>query len=188
MVASVGRRAARQPLYSGTASGAPMAVAAPAGYCRRGGLSLRLRCSCSYQLGFADRQQGSRQTPIRPARSSVIPRPIDRRPRAASRPLSHPSSTSPMPAPAAAEVLTRGDKDASVPWENPQTGARGTVTPLASNYNAGRLHLPRFPRELRPRRRGSLAAGRGLPHGTRASGRCRLCGPGNRPDGAIIAS
>ena len=31
---------------------------------------------------------------------------------------------------AASDVLTRGDKDASQPWENPETGARGSVTPL----------------------------------------------------------
>lgn len=36
---------------------------------------------------------------------------------------------------AAAEVLTRGGKDISVPWENPRTGARGTVTPIASAYS-----------------------------------------------------
>jgi hypothetical protein len=35
---------------------------------------------------------------------------------------------------AAAEVLTRGGKDASLPWENPHTGARGSVTPLANSY------------------------------------------------------
>lgn len=35
---------------------------------------------------------------------------------------------------AVAEVLTRDDKDAALPWENPATGARGTVTPLARAY------------------------------------------------------
>jgi surface antigen len=35
---------------------------------------------------------------------------------------------------AASEVLARGDQDASLPWENPLTGARGTVTPIASVY------------------------------------------------------
>lgn len=35
---------------------------------------------------------------------------------------------------AASDVLTRGAKDASQPWENPQTGARGSVTPVASAY------------------------------------------------------
>ena len=35
---------------------------------------------------------------------------------------------------AASEALSRDGKTASVPWENPRTGARGTVTPLASAY------------------------------------------------------
>ncbi|MGN6284423.1 MAG: RT0821/Lpp0805 family surface protein [Afipia sp.] len=35
---------------------------------------------------------------------------------------------------AASDVLTRGGKDVSQPWENPETGARGSVTPLASAY------------------------------------------------------
>jgi len=35
---------------------------------------------------------------------------------------------------AASEVLRRGEKDASLDWENPATGARGTVTPIASAY------------------------------------------------------
>jgi surface antigen len=35
---------------------------------------------------------------------------------------------------AASDVLTRGRKDVSQPWENPETGARGSVTPLASAY------------------------------------------------------
>ncbi|MFZ5739233.1 MAG: RT0821/Lpp0805 family surface protein [Pseudomonadota bacterium] len=36
---------------------------------------------------------------------------------------------------AASDVLTKGDKDSSQPWENPATGARGSVTPLAAAYN-----------------------------------------------------
>jgi surface antigen len=35
---------------------------------------------------------------------------------------------------AVSEVFASGDKDVSMPWENPQTGARGTITPLASAY------------------------------------------------------
>jgi surface antigen len=35
---------------------------------------------------------------------------------------------------AASAVLSGGGKDASAPWENPRTGARGTVTPIASAY------------------------------------------------------
>jgi surface antigen len=37
---------------------------------------------------------------------------------------------------AATDVLTRGDKDSSQPWENPETGARGSVTPLSQAYSA----------------------------------------------------
>lgn len=37
---------------------------------------------------------------------------------------------------AASDVLSRGQKDVSQPWENPETGARGSVTPLASTYTS----------------------------------------------------
>lgn len=37
---------------------------------------------------------------------------------------------------AASDVLTSGARDSSQPWENPTTGARGSVTPLASSYTA----------------------------------------------------
>jgi surface antigen len=40
---------------------------------------------------------------------------------------------------AASDVLARGGKDASVPWENPQTGAGGNITPLATAYSEGGL-------------------------------------------------
>ena len=36
---------------------------------------------------------------------------------------------------AASDVLTKGDKDSSQPWQNPETGARGSVTPLAQAYS-----------------------------------------------------
>jgi len=32
-------------------------------------------------------------------------------------------------------MLGKGGKTASMPWENPRTGARGTITPLASAYS-----------------------------------------------------
>lgn len=35
---------------------------------------------------------------------------------------------------AAANILATGTKSTSAPWENPETGARGMVTPLASAY------------------------------------------------------
>lgn len=36
---------------------------------------------------------------------------------------------------AVSEFLGRGSKDSSTPWENPRTGARGTITTIASAYN-----------------------------------------------------
>jgi surface antigen len=33
------------------------------------------------------------------------------------------------------DVLKRGTKEISSPWENPSSGARGTVTPIASAYD-----------------------------------------------------
>ena len=33
----------------------------------------------------------------------------------------------------------RGAKDASIPWENANTGAGGNITPLAASYNDGSL-------------------------------------------------
>ncbi len=36
---------------------------------------------------------------------------------------------------AASEVLKRNEKDASLPWANPKSGARGTVTPIESAYS-----------------------------------------------------
>jgi surface antigen len=35
---------------------------------------------------------------------------------------------------AAADLLARNEPNASLPWENPKTGARGTVTPIAGTY------------------------------------------------------
>lgn len=35
---------------------------------------------------------------------------------------------------AASDVLTKGSKNSSQPWENPATGARGSVTPIAAAY------------------------------------------------------
>jgi surface antigen len=36
---------------------------------------------------------------------------------------------------AVSEALAKSGRDASVPWEDPATGARGTVTPLSNPYS-----------------------------------------------------
>jgi hypothetical protein len=38
---------------------------------------------------------------------------------------------------AASDVLGGSGKDASVPWQNPNTGAGGNITPLAASYTEG---------------------------------------------------
>jgi surface antigen len=42
------------------------------------------------------------------------------------------------------ELMTKGGKDTSQPWENPRTGARGTITPIASTYSQGDLTCQDF--------------------------------------------
>ena len=39
----------------------------------------------------------------------------------------------------AADVVGHGAKDASIPWENRNTGAGGNITPLAASYSEGSL-------------------------------------------------
>jgi surface antigen len=36
---------------------------------------------------------------------------------------------------AATEALSRGSRDGSLPWQNPHSGARGNITPLATSYS-----------------------------------------------------
>src|SRR5438105_1654839 len=48
---------------------------------------------------------------------------------------------------ALSEVLSNSGKDAAVPWENPETGAHGTITPDRVGLQPGRAR-PRFSGEL----------------------------------------
>jgi hypothetical protein len=45
---------------------------------------------------------------------------------------------------AASDALAHTGKDASVPWHNPDTGAGGNITPLATSYNEGGLSCRDF--------------------------------------------
>jgi surface antigen len=84
-------------------------------------------CSVSYQLGslFGKDDEAATTT------GSI----------AADKRIATPMAASPHDADleyaraAASAVLGNDRKDASMPWENPRTGARGTVTPLATAYN-----------------------------------------------------
>jgi surface antigen len=105
----------------------------PASLCprslRAAGLVLALAltsggCSFSYQLGSLfekspDEAAADQTSSIAPAEKAMA--------QASDADLSYARA-------AASEVLTRGGKESSQPWENPTTGARGTVTPIASAY------------------------------------------------------
>lgn len=86
---------------------------------------------CSYQLGSAwekSRQQDADITgSIKPSALNAQAELIPDRSLPPQADLAHARA-------AVAEVLARGGKDASQPWENPETGARGAVTPVASVY------------------------------------------------------
>src|SRR5262249_34565364 len=45
---------------------------------------------------------------------------------------------------AVSELMSHGGKDTSVPWENPRTGAGGTITPIASAYSQDGLTCQDF--------------------------------------------
>ena len=111
--------------------------------CYRGRLPARLRrlpagllalslsltcggCSFSYQLDslFAKKDDGraGRTGSLRPS----TPKPVAVLP---------PENDLAIARAAVSEVLSKGGKDASQPWENPTTGARGTITPIASAYS-----------------------------------------------------
>lgn len=92
-----------------------------------GALALALLAGgCSYQLDSL----GTSGTEVAPTGSIRTSRVV--------KPMVEPAEADLAIARAAAsEVLARGGKDASMPWENPQTGARGTVTPIAQAYSQG---------------------------------------------------
>src|SRR5262249_50103111 len=134
---SMRRDAPQQPPYSGRERGRlwqarlrPAAMlAVMLGLCPVLGA-----CSLSYQLGSVfDRKDDDqpRQTgSITPA-SAPAPADVEH--------AAFPAVDLAYAKAAASEVLSRGGKDASVPWENPRTGARGTVTPIAAAYSQAGL-------------------------------------------------
>jgi surface antigen len=83
-------------------------------------------CSFSYKLGslLGNEEKPDATSAISPAAQH------DPAPQAAS---AAPDADLDHAKAAAREALARG-RDDSVPWENPKTGARGTVTPLANAY------------------------------------------------------
>jgi surface antigen len=123
------RGVARRPLYSGTGASRlrwrPHRFAAVATL-----LSAFSVGGCAYQLetAFSKTDADAEQTGAIGA--------ADRHAAAAS--LAAPAEADLAYARAvAADVVGRGAKDSSIPWENPNTGAGGNITPLAAAYNDG---------------------------------------------------
>lgn len=136
MVASVGQGAARQPLYSGTTAvrlSRPLHrlwVAAV--------VALGFACGgCSYQLGsLAAGKEAANpdQTGSIGSKGATNGSASAAQRHGAAPPPEYDLAYARA---AASEALSRGGKDTSIPWENPQTGARGNITPLASAYDEG---------------------------------------------------
>jgi hypothetical protein len=80
-------------------------------------------CSFSYQLenSLAKKEDAEQVSSLRPGPSKT--------------PEPPPEADLAIARAALNDVLAKGGKYASMPWENPRTGARGTVTPLASSSN-----------------------------------------------------
>jgi len=89
-------------------------------------------CSFSYQLGslFGNDDPKPEYT------GSVTPSPIASKPVATVHAGELPEGDLAYARAAALEVVAREGAVKSAPWENPRTGARGTVTPLATAYAA----------------------------------------------------
>ena len=84
-------------------------------------------CSFSYQLDSL--LEKSKQASVETTGSvAAKPASVPAKPQANAGDLAYARA-------AASEVLRSGGDGVSQPWENPQTGARGTVTPIASAYN-----------------------------------------------------
>jgi hypothetical protein len=83
-------------------------------------------CSFSYQLDnlFGKKGDGGFTSTLQPA--TPILKPVDDVP---------PEADLAIARSAVSEVMSKGTKDASVSWENPQTGTRGTVTPIATGHS-----------------------------------------------------
>jgi hypothetical protein len=76
---------------------------------------------CSYRLGGADKgSDTTERTATIPSTAKTVWAPIE--------------ADLAVARAAVVELFTRGAKDSSQAWENPRTGAHGTITPIATAY------------------------------------------------------
>ena len=128
MAGPLARRALWSPLYSGTAVASlrlaiVLALASSAGGCAVSGSMFAKSSKDDASKAYASEDvTGSvASPPATPASASTAGLPSE--------------TDLVFTRLAIADVLKRGSKEVSAPWENPSSGARGTVTPIASNYN-----------------------------------------------------
>ncbi len=105
--------AARPSLWRRLLPAAALLLALPAG-----------GCSFSYQLGSLFGPDDSAKPEVT---GSIAPQPLPAAAAGSENDLAYARA-------AASRALALDRKTTSIPWENPSTGARGTVTPLASAY------------------------------------------------------
>jgi surface antigen len=130
MASPVARRAFRTSLYSGTVGASLRSAAVLALAWSLGG------CAVSGSLGSMFSKQSKDEA--RAYASEDMTGSVAKLP---ATPVS--ASTTGLPSEtdlvfarlAIVDVLTRGSKQISSPWENPSSGASGTVTPIASAYS-----------------------------------------------------
>jgi surface antigen len=88
---------------------------------------------CSYRLASLNSQDGGDP----PATGSIASAPRPARPAAAASASTRAQADLAYARAAVSDALARGGKDSSVPWQNPETGAGGNITPLATSYSEG---------------------------------------------------
>jgi len=104
-------------------------------------------CSFNYQLGSMfdkqkaeSRSEAAKAQAMADATGSIAPRPVPRpelsKLAAGEAP---PDADLAFAREAVADALSQDGKATSTPWENPNTGARGTITPLAAAYTVDGL-------------------------------------------------
>ncbi len=130
MASPVARRAFRTSLYSGTAGASLRSAAVLALACSLGGCAVSGPLGSMFSKPSKDEARAYASEDMTGSAEAPRPTPVS-------------ASTTGLPAEtdlvfarlAIVDVLTRGSKEISAPWENPSSGARGTVTPIASAYN-----------------------------------------------------
>lgn len=119
-------------------------------------LSALVVSGCSYRLSSLSSQDdgdpsttGSVAAPARQARSGNAPsRPVEpahnQARGQATDPVTDLADDLAYARAAVSDALARAGKDSSFPWENPDTGAGGNITPLATSYTEGGLSCRDF--------------------------------------------